>query len=291
MDIALVAAGLAGLSALLLIVVLLQIRSVSKAVRELYLAQPAARANREEPLHQALAGELKDIADQIGKFDIVFSDIQAQLDAVRQAKPAAPAPEPEAREVRSTTEPVSSPTPAPQRPAREEHAAAATSPRPAIHESVVAADPPVDATASTRGGLDVDAGLERLKPLVTEYRELIAEPRKNEINRWSDERGGWSCEFREDGTLRPVTREAGGLLVLIARDDDVGIIVPGGRLVVDFPTDFATTIALRRVTREAFELVNDGTGMLRLMEAAVATRVGDTWQLVRAGKLAGLKSE
>jgi hypothetical protein len=285
MDLALVAAALSGLAALLLVVVVLQVRSLANAVRELASAPSAPRGRKEEPLHQVFARELKDIADQIGKFDIVFSDIQAQLDAVRQARLATPAPAPP--QARPAPQPVSSPAPVPQRPMWEEEAAPAPSPRPAVDDKVVSTAAAAGARGPERAGPD----LESLQPLIKEYRALIAEPRKNEINRWSDEAGGWACELQEDGTARPLAREAGGLLVLIAGNDDIGIIVPGGRLVVDFPTDFANTIAMRRVTRDAFELINDGTGVLRLTEAAVARRAGDRWQLVRAGKLAGLKSE
>lgn len=288
MDLALAAAGLAGLSALLLIIVLVQIRSLVKAVRKLAPGQSGTRGRREEPLHQVFAGELKDIADQIGKFDIVFSDIQAKLDALRQARPG---PAPAAPKARPAPQPVSSPAPVPQRHLGEEAAAPAPSPRPALNDSVVSTAPAVGGSAPAGGGPDLDAGLKGLQALVSEYRELIAEPRKNEINRWSDEAGGWACELQENGSVRPLARESGGLLVLIAGKDDVGIIVPGGRLVVDFPTDFANIIAMRRVTRDAFELINDGTGVMRLTEAAVAKRAGDRWQLVRAGKLAGLKSE
>jgi hypothetical protein len=289
MNIALVAAGLAGLSALLLIVVLLQIRSLANAVGELASARSTPRGGREDPLHQVFASELKDIADQIGRFDIVFSEVQAQLNAARQAKPAAPAPA--AQEAPALAQQVSSPAPVPQRSAWGEEAAPAPSPRPPLVDSDVSSAPAAGGGASAGGEPHLDAALEALQPLVSEYRALIAEPRKNEINRWSDQAGGWACEIQEDGSVRPLAREAGGLLVLIGGSDDVGIIVPGGRLVVDFPTDFANTIAMRRVTREAFELINDGTGVLRITEAAVAKRSGDRWQLVQAGKLAGLKSE
>ena len=95
----------------------------------------------------------------------------------------------------------------------------------------------------------------------------------------------------EDGALQPLAREAGGLLVLVPHDDAMGVLLPGGRLVVDFPTNFANAMSMRRVTRQSFELLSDGSGVLRLVEPAWAERVGEKWQLVSPGKLAGLKSD
>jgi hypothetical protein len=145
--------------------------------------------------------------------------------------------------------------------------------------------------ASEAAPSPIATSLGRLQELAVDYRELIAEPRKNEINRWADEAGGWACELVDDGTLRPLARDAGGLLVLITQDDLVGIVLPGGRLVVDFATDYANVISMRRITRDSFELVNDGSGVLRIVEPAFAKRVGDKWQVARLGKLAGFKSD
>lgn len=295
------AAALAGLSALLLMVVLAQLRSLGKAVEALTAAQAesASLIRKQEAAHQAVRGELKRIEDQIGGFDIVFSDIQARLSILKPNKVAAPGPAPgTAREPSNASAravPASGTSDAPlSGPDRD--AVAAPAPTPALQGQVEArASPDLDRgagmSAAAAPSVADDSGPVRLEELLGEYRELIAEPRKNEINRWCDDVGGLACEVGEDGTLRPLSREAGGLLVLITQDDRVGVVVPGGRLVVDFATDFANVIAMRRVTRHAFELINDGTGLLRLGEAAVAQREGDKWQLVRPGTLAGLKSE
>jgi hypothetical protein len=280
----------------LLIVVLARLRSLGKAIVALSESQPDPKflVRQGEELKQSIRGELKGLEEQISGFDIIFSEIQNRLNILRPDRPAAA---PTAAVSRQAPGPSDRAVPAPPAPAltaslsdqdvaetpgRPEHDDLPTSPT--SDRGPVANDAPSPAAVVDRSEI-------RLQELVREYRELIAEPRKNEINRWCDEAGGWACEVGDDGTLRPLTREAGGLLVLIALEDRIGVVVPGGRLVVDFPTDFANAIAMRRVTRHAFELVNDGTGILRLTEAAEVERVGDKWQLVRPGTLAGLKSE
>ncbi|MEO7692222.1 MAG: hypothetical protein ABIS51_23255 [Sphingomonas sp.] len=127
--------------------------------------------------------------------------------------------------------------------------------------------------------------------LLEEYRELIAQPRKADINRWIDERGGESVEAAEDGAFQPLGRDSGGLLVLLPLDDQRALVLPGGRLVVDFATSFANVISMRSVTRQAFDLTNDGSGVLQLVEPAFAERRDGVWRLARPGRLAGLKPD
>jgi hypothetical protein len=293
MDIVSVAAvAVASLSTLLLVVALVQIRSLRRDVAE--LATPRGRAapstGRDDQLLLAIRDQVRDLEAQIDKFDIVFSDIRSELNSLQHqgraivrlvsepADPGAARPEPEVRpgsrgdsagwssagESARTGGPPSAPPPPAADPASRPFTSA----------------PAPDSSAA--GGLD---------SLLEQYRELIAQPRKNEINRWSDDIGGTACEVTEDGTVKPLSRDEGGLLVLVTKDGVNGAVVPGGRLVVDFPTSFSNVISMRSVTRHSFELEADGSGILRLVEPALVTRAGDRWQLVRAGTIAGLKSD
>jgi hypothetical protein len=76
---------------------------------------------------------------------------------------------------------------------------------------------------------------ERDFEVLDEYRKLIAQPRKAEINRWTDDHDGESCEATEDGAFRPLDREAGGLLVLLPLGGERAMVLPAGRMVVDYP--------------------------------------------------------
>lgn len=136
-----------------------------------------------------------------------------------------------------------------------------------------------------------DAPNDRREAILEAYRGLIAQPRKSDINRWAEEFGGIVCEVTDDAAFQVTSREAGGLLVLVPVNDDEAIVVPSGRLVVDFATSYANVIAMRSVTKNSFELTQDGTGVLRLIEPAVAERSGDTWRLAQAGVVSGLKPD
>lgn len=133
--------------------------------------------------------------------------------------------------------------------------------------------------------------IDRRAETLEAYRNLIAQPRKSDINRWADDVGGLVCEANDDGGFQTLSREAGGLLVLVPINDSLAIVVPSGRLVVDFATSYANVIAMRTITKNVFELTQDGTGVLRLIEPAIAKRNGETWRLVEAGQLAGLKAD
>ena len=129
---------------------------------------------------------------------------------------------------------------------------------------------------------------ERDVELLEDYRKLIAQPRKAEINRWTDDHQCESCEATEDDAFRPLDRDAGGLLVLLPLGGDMAMVLPAGRLVVDFATNFANSLSLRSVTRQTFELVEDGSGVLRLVEPAYAERREGVWRLTVPGRLSGL---
>jgi hypothetical protein len=89
---------------------------------------------------------------------------------------------------------------------------------------------------------------------------------------------------------RPACPRCGGLLVAFAVSDGTGLLVPGGRMAVEFATSFASPISMRSVTRDCFELTADGTGVLRLLEPARVTARYENWELVSPGRLAGFTS-
>lgn len=130
----------------------------------------------------------------------------------------------------------------------------------------------------------------RAAEITDEYRKLIAQPRKADIKRWIDEQGGELCEVVDDGSFQ-TSRDGTGLLVMITLDETRALILPGGRLVVDFATNFANPLSLRSVTRQTFDLEPDGTGVLRLVEPAQAEYRDGAWRLANAGRLAGLTGD
>ena len=144
--------------------------------------------------------------------------------------------------------------------------------------------------AATREMDTTSATSSSVQDLVEGYRRLIAQPRKAEIKRWFDERGGEFCDVAEDGSFQ-TGRESNGLLALVPVQEGCAVVLPGGRLVVDFATSFANPLSLRSVTRQTFDLLPDGSGVLRLMEPAYAQRRDGVWRLVRAGRLAGLTGD
>lgn len=129
---------------------------------------------------------------------------------------------------------------------------------------------------------------QRSAAVLARYRELLPQPQRAEINRWADELGGVSVEVGDDGHFRRLPREAGGLLVAVPIDDATAIVVPGGRLVVDFSTSYTSTLALRPLIKETFGLVTDGGGVMRLVEPALAVFDGDGWRLTKPGCISGL---
>ncbi|MFK3889752.1 hypothetical protein [Sphingomonas sp. NPDC079357] len=126
--------------------------------------------------------------------------------------------------------------------------------------------------------------------LIENYRTLIAQPRKTEINRWIETAGGQGCELDEDGSFQTVARDDAPLLILVPLTDRLAVVVPSARLVLDFATSFADSLALRPALRQSFELDADGSGMLRLIEPAIAVRTERTWRIKMPGRLAGLAS-
>lgn len=141
-----------------------------------------------------------------------------------------------------------------------------------------------------RDALRPEVAPSRAAEITDEYRKLIAQPRKADIKRWIDGQRGEPCEVLEDGSFQ-TSRDGSGLLVKIELDDARALILPGGRLVVDFATNFANPLSLRSVTRQTFDLEPDGTGVLRIVEPAYAEYHGGAWRLASAGRLAGLTGD
>lgn len=311
--------GLAGLAVLLLLVLIVLVLGLRRQLAELAAAWNS-RASREnsgqrdsaesqEPLLHNIGNAVVQLHEQIASFDVVFSDMQEQLSqigdglqdiragrshssATAAAPPASPALQSShaiesasaAAFIRSSAEPDGIAEVLPS----EVDSAYAPPPEPP--------PPPVPAFGSEPYPTEPTQPAERApvtdssSSLINEYRQLIAEPRKNEINRWVDERGGMSCMVSEDGTIFPLTRDAGGLLVVLRTSDGTDLLVPGGRMAVEFATSFASPISMRSVTRDCFELIGDGTGILRLLEPARIRSLGEGWSLVSPGQLSGFTS-
>jgi len=133
--------------------------------------------------------------------------------------------------------------------------------------------------------------VDHLQEIVQSYRDLIAQPVKNEINRWIAQAGGLSCEVVDDDRFHLPGGDSKGLLALMPLAGQSAIILPAGRLVVDFTSNFANVIAMRAVTRHAFDLIGGGGGKMQLIEPAHATFIGDEWRLDRPGKIGGFSSD
>lgn len=197
----------------------------------------------------------------IARFEIVLSGILNQLETIKNGLQ-------DLREVRTGTS--EGPLPAvPVAPsAQEQPNWAATLPE---------LEPQVNPEPRAAVGVSV----------LDNYRKLIAEPRKAEINRWADDCGGISCAVNEDGSISALPREAGGVLVIVSDADGALLLLPGGRMVVEFATSFANMMSMRSVTRDCYELSGDGSGLLRLLEPARVSGGSGFWSLVSPGKLSG----
>lgn len=158
-----------------------------------------------------------------------------------------------------------------------------------VEEAIATIDTP--ATPSVAEAFTDPAKVDHLQDILQSYRDLIAQPVKNEINRWITQAGGLSCEVADDGRFNLPGGDAKGLLALIPLDGQSAIILPAGRLVVDFTSNFANVIAMRAVTRSAFELTAGGGGKMQLIDPAYARWDGREWRLDRPGRIGGLSSD
>lgn len=298
----------ASICLVLLIIALVQLSALRSALSEIdqrvrQLPRPAEDAGRID----RTASMLQVLLDQMRRLDEAVATLRPSFSSPTPASAAPPPPPP----------PPPSPSPSPSQsqpsasaeravaapelivdigsdgqglkarafePFQEERASAdRTAPAPAAEQVAKpwvapASEPPPSQAATS----------EREVEVLDEYRKLIAQPRKAEINRWTDDHDGESCEATDDGTFRPLDREAGGLLVLLPLGRDRAMVLPAGRMVVDFATNFANALSLRSVTRQTFELVEDGSGVLRLVEPAYAERLEGVWRLSSPGRLSGL---
>ena len=219
----------------------------------------------------------KAIDERISSFDIVFSGMQAKLVTIAD----------DLHEFQSViggaaSWPPRTPPIAPTQAMQVPPAPVSKMAEPAS-DAPLFAGPPVQESRSGADGRICSSVLD-------EYRQLIAEPRKAEINRWADEHGGISCAIKEDGTIAALSREAGGMLLVVCDRDGSRLLLPGGRMVVEFATSFANMMSMRSVTRDCFELTSDGSGILRLLEPALVTGDGGHWDLASPGQLSGFTS-
>lgn len=240
-----------------------KLQRLALAVEALSRGRSAETGGRDEQSLVSVIGKaLLETNTQMTNFDIVFSGMQAQLETIADGLQDLRAGRADAPAKFVRAEPVAPPPPPP-------------SPdlSPAWPEPAAQASPALQ----TSGDASV----------LNEYRQLIAQPRKAEINRWADERGGISCTVNEDGSISALSREAGGLLVIIRNSDGTQLLLPGGRMVVEFATSFANMMSMRSVTRDCFELTGDGSGLLRLVDPARVAGNEGFWTLVSPGELSG----
>lgn len=287
---------LASVCLLLLIITLVQLSALRSALSEIdhrihqlqRAAEDGGRVERTNPLLGNLLEQMRRLDEAVAALRPRHSSLTMPTAAPSPPPPSPLPAEPAVARPRpiediwgddrgDLTAPASEPIP-------EEHVAGARidgapASEPAAKPWAAPASEPVPVQAAAS-----DRDLEVLE----EYRKLIAQPRKTEINRWTDEHEGESCEATEEGVFRPLDRDAGGLLILLPLGEDRAMVLPAGRLVVDFATNFASSLSLRSVTRQTFELVEDGSGILRLMEPAYAERHEGVWRLTRSGRLSGL---
>ena len=285
---AIVIAGCSLIAVLIQLVMIVGLRLELAKLRD--SSEPKSHQSRVESAScQVAEAMLLKISDHFNSFDTVFTDMQRQLAAIRGAVASS---SPDRRSAATSNVAVA-------KFSHDEEAKPEDLPPTQF-------DPPGERFNLARGSADSQLSTEPLGPevadrqvalasghlgrLVEQYRLLLAEPRKNEINRWLEDNGGIRCEAADDGEIVLLGRDGSGLLTLLPTGEGGAIVVPSGRLIADFATSFASSLALRPITRELFALINDGSGMLRLIEPAVVKSVQDRWKLVHAGTLSGLTS-
>lgn len=123
--------------------------------------------------------------------------------------------------------------------------------------------------------------------LVESYRELIAHPRRSDINRWFEQCSGLGCEAGDDDVFQLVERGGGARLMLLPLTGTFGLVLPSALTVVDFATDYSDVLNARSAFRRTFRLEPDGRGTLRLEEPAKAALVDGVWRLKVPGALSG----
>ncbi len=266
-------------------------------------------AGTDEVPQQGAGNDMAGLADQFEQVGIVFAELERQLSALAaRIRTMVPQAVPTAGPVQADAAPVQSSESAghgdmlvrdvipaiaeTDRPVVDFFAptapTASTTPfsidtaEPALAETL---PPPTADTVSHPSQRDL------LDDQLQAYRDLIAQPRKSDINRWIDQQGGLTCEVGDDNSFQMPAGDGKGLLALIPFDGTRAIVVPAGRLVVEFATNFANVIAMRSVTRQAFDLNGSGSGKLQLIEPAYATNFHGEWKLERAGRLGGFSAD
>jgi len=238
--------------------------------------------------HDISGSEILALADQIDQLGTAFGEIHGQLSALTiRIRAMAPADD-RAGEVVAIAEQSALPV--------EPRAPQLTPPDPEPLAAPVLAQETIatieaSAVPSPADVFSDPTKVDYLQDILQSYRNLIAHPVKNEINRWITQNGGVSCEVTDDDRFHLPGGDAKGLLALIPLADHSAIILPAGRLVVDFTSNFANVIAMRAVTRHAFDLIGGDGGRIQLIEPAYATMLDGEWRLDRPGKVGGFSSD
>jgi hypothetical protein len=280
----------------LLIVIMVQVSGLRSAIREFAdQASKGQRASDRGGSLERMNAMLTNILEQIRRVDESVSAIRRTerpdrtrrvADDDRTITPADAAP------VRAPVDRTASVQIPPREPSTSRLQPETFQPAPLVRERLAPLQtaPAAHEVPGWRDALRSGVAPTRAAEITDEYRKLIAQPRKADIKRWIDEQGGELCEVVDDGSFQ-TSRDGTGLLVMITLDETRALILPGGRLVVDFATNFANPLSLRSVTRQTFDLEPDGTGVLRLVEPAQAEYRDGAWRLANAGRLAGLTGD
>lgn len=238
-------------------------------------AQPAAQSQPPRPALAALVPP--SVADPAPAFihTVLPTSINALDQAAAQADPVSQMHDSLADAFETMVPPARVPVPVSVGPARP------AAPELSFAPSQPTADLPMMAADSAS---DIAAKIDAMLPA---YRALLARPRKADLNNWIEAQGGQTCEVRDDPSLSLAPWDGTGLLTLVQVNDEIAVIVPGSRMVVEFATGFSNLLSTRAVTRNAFDLSPDGVGALQMVSPAIAKWGKGQWYLAQPGRLAG----
>ena len=119
------------------------------------------------------------------------------------------------------------------------------------------------------------------------YRAMLAQPTIQAFNSWARTYGAADALVDADGTVRPGGERAAGMLVEVRIGPDRALLFPGGDVVAEFSTRYATLLAARAPLGAAFEMSVDGGGRLALLAPAMAAMADGEWRLAERGHLGG----
>lgn len=271
---------LAVISAAMLIAALVQIRSLSTKVDELAAKVKAASARHPtSELPAALEQRVDAIEKAVRDIPAAYGRLELSMLALRR----------DALSGLPSSPPPPTPTMVPTHASSGSSEPARWSPPLTGREELGSSASPNVSGRSPAGSFD-DGQDQPVSPddLIEQYRELIAKPRKNEITRWFDSLEGIPCEATDENVFHTVDRGDGARLMLVQLTERFGLVLPSALMVVDFATSFSDVLSARSATRKTFALDADGSGTLRLVEAATAVLMDGNWKLKAPGRLAGL---